>query len=143
MVWLFVRSCLVQRLPAAGGWSWVRKWQAAEPRVSGLVLAHWWAELGSGMNGCRAGGPQSSVGLLLWGVGAVIYMAGCRFQVVPKLCQPAGGETVSQVDWLRGPRCPRAGVGLLVGKAGAQGVPGLVLACWCISWVLTWQAMAL
>lgn len=35
------------------------------------------------------------------------------------------------------------GVGLLVGRAGACLVPRLVLACWCVGWVLTRKAVGL
>ena len=37
---------------------------------------------------------------------------------------------MSQGLWLQGPGGPEAGVSLLVGGAGSQGVPGLVLAHW-------------
>ena len=35
--------------------------------VLGLVLAHWWAELGSKVGGCGVRGPGYSFGLLLGG----------------------------------------------------------------------------
>ena len=44
---------------------------------------------------------------------------------------------------MHGPGGPRVGVSLLVGRARALGVPGLVLACWWVGWVLTWQAIRL
>ena len=50
---------------------------------------------------------------------------------------------VSQGGWLRGSRFPKAGVGPLVGRGGSQVVPGLVLACWWVGWVLAWQAVGL
>ena len=37
---------------------------------------------------------------------------------------------------MRGPRCPRAAVGLLGVTAGVQGVPGLGPACWQVGWGL-------
>ena len=42
-------------------------------RVPGLVLAHRWEELGSGMSDHRAGVPRSNVGLLVGGVQAQSY----------------------------------------------------------------------
>ena len=43
-------------------------WLAAEAwRALGLVVAHSWAELGSGVGGCRASIPGYSVGLLVGG----------------------------------------------------------------------------
>lgn len=36
--------------------------------VPGLVLAHWWEELGSGISDHRAGVPRSNAGLLVGGV---------------------------------------------------------------------------
>ena len=52
---------------------------------------------------------------------------------------PLVGGVGPQGYWLRGPRCSSAGVGLLVGKAGAWGVLGLVLVSWCGGWFLTRQ----
>ena len=41
-------------------------WLSVEPwGVLGLVLAQLWAESGSGVGGCRAGVPESSVILLV------------------------------------------------------------------------------
>ena len=48
-----------------------------------LVLAHWKAELGSGVRGYRTRISESSVGLLVGG--PVLVMADCRFLGVPKL----------------------------------------------------------
>ena len=51
---MVARPCLEWRLLAADGQSWVMRLLAARPWggggrvVPGLVLAHWWAELGSG-----------------------------------------------------------------------------------------------
>ena len=36
----------------------------------GLVLAHWWVEPGSGVGGCGAGDPRSSVGVLVGQTGS-------------------------------------------------------------------------
>ena len=40
------------------------------------------------------------------------------------------GRDKSQGGWLRGLKCPRPGVGLLVGRARDQVLPGLVMGCW-------------
>lgn len=48
-----------------------------------LVLAHWKAELGSGVRRYRTRVPESSVGLLV--SGPVPVMTDCRFLGVPKL----------------------------------------------------------
>ena len=39
-------------------------------------------------------------------------------------------ETESRGSRLKGPRCPRAVIGLLVGRTGIQGISGLVPAPW-------------
>ena len=51
--------------------------------ILGLVLDHWWVELGFGMGGCGVRLAGLSDGL--WVGGSVPDMAGCGFQGVPKL----------------------------------------------------------
>lgn len=48
-----------------------------------------------------------------------------------------------QNGWLSDPRCPRVAVVLLVGRDRAQEFPGLVPACWFVSWILTQKAVGL
>ena len=51
------RLCLLQKLPASGGQGCVRRQLAAEPWRT-LLLAHLWAEPGSGLGGSGAGVPD-------------------------------------------------------------------------------------
>ena len=58
--------------------------------VPGLVLAHFWVELGSGVGGCGFGGSGTSASLL---VGRLIFdTAGCGIQCIPKLVSGAGSR---------------------------------------------------
>ena len=56
--------------------------------------------------------------------------------------QLAGGAG-SLGHWLKYPRCPRARIDLVVGRAGACGVPGLMPACCYVVCVLARQAVGL
>ena len=48
LVWLVARPCAEWRLLASGWWGWVTWWLTPEPQGAlGLVLAPWWAEIGS------------------------------------------------------------------------------------------------
>ena len=66
-MWQAPSLCLVQRLPVTGWWDLVMRLPAAGPWEGGLglVLGHSRAELCSGVGGCAAGGPRSSVDLLV------------------------------------------------------------------------------
>lgn len=67
-VWLAASPCLF--VEAAICWKTRLAHDAAGCRslgVLGLVLAHWWAELGFKVGGCGVGGPGYSFGLLLGG----------------------------------------------------------------------------
>lgn len=76
--------------------------------VPGLVLAHWWEELGSGMSDHRAGVPRSNAGLL---AGGVDFWSG-RLRSAKYLA--AGG-------WSSGPKLPLAHLGVDAGSWGSQG----------------------
>ena len=66
LVQLVAWLCLLQRLPATGCWGWIMRLLAAEPQeVPALVLAHCWADLGSGMGGYESTVSISSVCLLV------------------------------------------------------------------------------
>lgn len=90
------------------------------------------------MGGCRAESPGSSVGLLVGRVGSCQgWLWGLGY---PKAgVGPPVSEAVSWGSQLKGLRCLRAGVGLLVSGARAQGVLGLVPAHW---WVRQFPDMA-
>lgn len=84
----------MQKLLATGVQDQVMGRLASEPwGVPGLVLAHWWAKLGSIVVSCGTRGPGSSVGLLV-------------------------GKAGSRHGWLKGPVCPKAGVSLLISGDG-------------------------
>ena len=70
-------------------------------------------------------GAPGLVSACRW-VGLVLDMTGCGVGGVSKLVGGAG----SWGSWLRGPRCPRAGVGTLVGGAGVKRIPRLVPSHW-------------
>ena len=100
-----------------------------------LVLTHWWAELGSGVGGCRARVSRYSVSLLVDGAGSghhQLWILGCPKVVSGFLLSGVG----SQGGWLRSPVYLRAFLGLLMGRAGAQNALWLVPACWCMCCVL-------
>ena len=105
------KPCLVWRLPATAGWDWVTRCLAPEPReILELVVAHWWAEPGSGMDG-----TVLDVVLAWWFAGLIPDMADCGVWHIPNL--------VSAHWWVR----------LDLEKAGwrVQGVSELVqLCCW-------------
>lgn len=107
----------------------------------GLVLAHWWAEPGSGVGGCGALIPGSSVGC--WWL-ALTQLA--EFWGFPKWCWPTdklhwilvwlnADSKITQswyspaVGWGWGMGHLRVGFSLLVDRVGAYGVLVLVLAC--------------
>lgn len=85
-----------------------------ETRSWGLVLAHWWAELGP--KAWLQGPRVPKLVEHLW-VGLVPDTASCGIQGVPKQCLPDGGQ-----GW--GPAGPRAGTGLLFSWLGLK-VTGL------------------
>lgn len=80
-------------------------------------MLHWCVELGPGVSDYRALGPE----------------------VVSLLMDAAG----SQGLWLQGPRYPKAGVGMVVGKGRAWGIPRLMPACRWVGCVLPQQAVGL
>ena len=96
-------------VPLVGG-NWVLVWGWG---VLDLLSACWWSGPFSGMAGCR-----------VWGVPKLIFY--------PPVCWAR-----SWGGWLRGPGYPRAGVGLLVGRARTQCVLWVVLFCWLVGCVLT------
>ena len=169
LVWLLVqlvsRPCLMWRLLATVWWGWVTRQLAVEtPGGSGLLLAHWWVELGSwrssGLCPCT-GGEEKSWGYL-WPTGwrgggrrrpgLAAGLRDPRTCVGPLLCGAGSWHT-----WLWCPGCPKAWVGPLMRGAGSWcgwlrdprclkadvallvvgvGPAGLVLAWWWVNWVL-------
>lgn len=83
--------------------------------VLGLVLAHWQMKLAAGM---WLKGPEVPEQVLdFWWMGLVPDTAGHRVQGVLKL-RPACWWTGLDLGRLRGPRCLRVGIDLLVGGPG-------------------------
>ena len=61
----------MQRLQPLVGLGLVFRWLAVEPQGGlGLVMAQWWAELGSEVVGCGTRVPESSVSLLVGEAGS-------------------------------------------------------------------------
>ncbi|XP_074229216.1 cytochrome P450 2C8-like [Camelus bactrianus] len=121
--------CLVEELRKTSGGGY-RPWLAGlyqevaccGPLVSPvLVPAEWWAEWG--FRRFQAGAQHWRVKP---GPEATAVPLGGQSWVL----RTGYGHQESQ-SWCGNAACG----GLLVGRAGAQPFPGLVLACWCVSWV--------
>lgn len=88
-----------------------------------LISTHQWVKPG----------PGPSAGPLAVRAGSWGLAAGRR---CPRACiGPLVGGVRSHHSWLWVPGCPEACVGLLVGMARAQPDPGLVPACWWVSYI--------
>ena len=100
-------------------------------KILGLVLAHWWVKPGPGasavpqMNKAKTWGLAAGPRNPRAGVGSLVGGAGFWH------------------SWLQNLGCSEARVGPLLSGVGAQCVPGLVLACWLLGWVLPGQAAGL
>ena len=125
-MWLAHTPVSCQALPCvedAGHWWAGLGHEAADCGlvVLGLVLAHWWLELGSGV-GTVLGSSRYSVGLQVGGASSRhswLQGLGC-----PKACVgPLVRGARSWGSWLRGPECLGAGISQLVARLG-PGVSG-------------------
>ena len=153
---MIARPFLLWRLPATGWYCWVTRLQVAGPwRVPGLLLSHWWVWPFPDMAACGARGPSSwCCPAGEWGL--ILGQLAEGSKVSQSWFWPAG----SGFGWCWGPGVPRtssnsqmcgagfsvlslqvsgglrAGVVLLVNKAGAHSVPGQVPTRWCVGCVL-------
>ena len=87
--------------------------------------AHWWVDLCFQVSGCSSLEIPDPTG----GQGQFLTGLAVGSSVSQIWCQPHWwvGGAGSWGSWLRDPKCPRAGIGLLVCRARAQGSWGLCL----------------
>ena len=84
------------------------------PKILGLLPAHWQVKPDPGV----------STGLLTGRAGSWSLAAGSRDPRAGVRSLPGVGREGSCHSWVWGPGCPEGRVGLLVGRAWAQLVPG-------------------
>lgn len=98
------------------------------------MLVHWWVELGHRVTSCRALWLPELL-LTYWWAGLIPNTAYCGFDVSQSFCGLAGGwEQI--LGWLSIPKYLKTVVGLPVDSPWALRVLGLLLAYWCVGWVL-------